>query len=217
MVIKWFGHACFAVTNEQGETWVADPFDNTIGYDTPDVSAEVVTVSHHHHDHDDTQLVNGNPTVIDQPGTHTVGGFEIKGIPSMHDDAQGEKRGPNTIFAVKTNGVRLCHMGDIGHTLDDETVEQIGPVHVLFVPVGGYYTVNASQARRIADALDARIVIPMHFNTKDCVYDELDSVTSFTEIMQKAEYGVSSLHANEYEINPQDIPRRHRIIVMDYK
>ena len=125
--------------------------------------ADVVTVSHGHFDHNAHHLVPGKHEVVDKVGTHTAAGLTFTGVASYHDESKGSTRGENVIFCFEADGVRVCHVGDLGHMLTAEQASACGKVDVLLVPVGGTYTVDAAGAARVAEQLKARIVVPMHY------------------------------------------------------
>ena len=118
MKIRWFGQACFLLTSSAGTRLLMDPFGRGMGYKVPRVEADVVTISHHHSDHDNTGAVLGADfACIDRPGSFREGGLEILGIPTFHDKVHGKKRGPNVVYRVTIDGIAVCHCGDLGHAL----------------------------------------------------------------------------------------------------
>lgn len=165
MQIRWLGHACFQITGAGGITILTDPPDREVGYPPVDVRADVVTVSHQHFDHNAVSLLPGKPQVVQEPGVHQVAGITFRGISTFHDSSGGRQRGKNLVFVFEVDGLKLCHLGDLGHTLDAAKVEEIGPVDILMVPVGGYYTIDAAAAKAVVDALGPRLVLPMHYKT----------------------------------------------------
>jgi len=166
MEIRWFGHACFRIDGE-AVTVVTDPYDLSIGIAPREpVDADIVTVSHEHYDHNNVGLIRGKPLVISSPGEHVRGGFpgcRITGIRTFHDEEEGSKRGHNTIFVIEIDGLRVCHLGDLGHELNPEQVRQLQPVDVLLLPVGGTYTLDARAAATVVRAISPAIAIPMHY------------------------------------------------------
>lgn len=165
MQIRWLGHACFLMTSAEGLRLVTDPFDPQIGYPAPKVAADIVTVSHEHFDHNATVQVQGQPVVVRGPGKHEARGLEIRGVETFHDNQGGRQRGKNTVFCWVMDGVRVCHLGDLGHVLTAAQVAEIGPQDMLAVPVGGFFTIDAAQARQVVEAIKPRIVLPMHYKT----------------------------------------------------
>jgi L-ascorbate metabolism protein UlaG (beta-lactamase superfamily) len=162
MKIVWHGHSCFEV--KDGVTVVTDPHDGkSIGIKPPQARADIVLVSHDHYDHNCVRIVKGEPAVIREPGERSVKGVAVSGIPTYHDREGGAKRGRNLVFRFTMDGVRFCHCGDLGHVLTDEQVRAIGQVDILFLPVGGVFTINGEEARSIVNRVNPRIVVPMHY------------------------------------------------------
>lgn len=178
MQVSWLGHSCFLLQASTGIRVLIDPFDEDVGYLLPDVQAEIVVISHEHHDHNNAKAVRGNPLVIRKEGLHCALGIEFLGIPSWHDREKGSLRGENTIFCFTLDRVRVCHLGDLGHVLSDAEVEAIGPVNLLFIPVGGIYTIGAKDADAVMKQLDPDVAIPMHYQTSALSF-ELEPVNDF--------------------------------------
>ena len=167
MEIAWFGHSCFRLKCKLASV-ITDPYDfNTVGLKRLKISGDVVTISHDHGDHNAANVVEGNPVVFWGPGEYEVKGVRIKGIKSFHDDKQGKERGRNTIYTYYMDGVTVCHLGDLGHQLTAEQVEEVGSVDILLIPVGGVYTIDASDAVEVVAQLDPKIVVPMHYQLPD--------------------------------------------------
>ncbi len=163
--VKWFGHACFLITSPEGVKILMDPFDATVGYAVPSVDADVVTASHDHFDHNNVSMARGKPVVLKGKGEYRGRDVSIRSVASFHDAEGGAKRGKNAIFVVDAAGLRIVHMGDIGHDLSKSQLEEIGKVDVLLVPVGGTYTIDAAGAKRLVEATSPMAVIPMHYKT----------------------------------------------------
>ena len=159
----WLGHSTFVLENDAGAVLVTDPVDAGSGFDLPRINADVITVSHHHFDHDAVDRIGGNPIVKDTPQPLTVAGFSICGYPAFHDEVQGAKRGPNTIFSIEADGQRFVHCGDLGHVPDDATIEALKGVDVLMIPVGGIFTVDGKTAWAITKRIAPKVVVPMHY------------------------------------------------------
>jgi L-ascorbate metabolism protein UlaG (beta-lactamase superfamily) len=168
MKIKFLGHATFVITSEAGIKIITDPYETTpdLTYGEITESADIVTVSHEHFDHGNVAAVKGNPEVVSRTGKLTAKGIEFKGIASYHDDAGGSLRGDNIIFCFELDGVKVCHLGDLGHLLDDKQIKAIGSVDILLIPVGGYYTIDAKAATDVCNQLKPRVIIPMHYKTE---------------------------------------------------
>ena len=165
MKFQALGHACFAVTTKEGTCVLFDPFEEGIGYPVPRVRADIVCLSHDHYDHNNAAAADGSPQIRRTTAEASFGGVRIFGVPCFHDDAHGALRGENIIFIMETDGMRIAHMGDIGHMLSKEQIAAIGPIDVLMIPVGGTFTVDADGAAELVRAIEARVTIPMHYQT----------------------------------------------------
>ncbi len=162
MKIVWHGHSCFEV--HDGVTVVTDPHDGkSIGIRTPVVKSDIVLISHDHFDHNCARIVKGEFNVVREAGEKEIKGVRINGITTYHDAAQGTKRGKNIVFVFELEGIRFCHCGDLGHLLGEEQIKSLGRIDVLFVPVGGVFTINGTQARKLVGEIRPRVAIPMHF------------------------------------------------------
>jgi L-ascorbate metabolism protein UlaG (beta-lactamase superfamily) len=170
--IMWLGHASFLITSDEGLKIVTDPYSvgGGINYGKIEESADIVTASHKHGDHDNVAAVKGNPQVVDTPGVKKVKGIEFNGVATYHDEAKGGQRGNNVIFCFALDGIRICHLGDLGHHLDASQVAAIGQVDILLIPVGGLYTIDARVATEVCQDLNPRVIIPMHYKTAKCDY-----------------------------------------------
>lgn len=211
MKIRWIGHACFQVTTADGTRILTDPFDESVGYQVPSSSPDIVTVSHHHFDHDAVRLLPGKPTVVDRSGRHNVRGIPIKGIGTFHDEAGGTKRGPNIVFVLEIDGLKLCHLGDLGHRLSPAQVKEIGAVDVLLVPVGGTYTIDAPEAVAVVEQLRPRLVIPMHFKTPALSFP-IEPVDRFVREIGGAERPQTTT----LDLTAADLEEKRRVVVLNY-
>ncbi|HWA51705.1 MAG TPA: MBL fold metallo-hydrolase [Patescibacteria group bacterium] len=163
MDITFFGQASFKIKGKNASV-VTDPFDGKmLGIKYPKVDADIVTVSHHHGDHDKVENVENVKRVVDGPGEYEINGVSIIGLPTFHDAVKGAERGKNTIYVIEIDGLRLLHLGDLGHTLPDETVKEIGPIDIMMIPVGGSFTIDAEKATQVQKQVGASIVVPMHY------------------------------------------------------
>lgn len=178
MKVKYLGHSSFLLIGEYSV--VTDPFAD-IGYEMERVKADYCLSSHGHFDHNAISLVDAD-TVISQKADESKGkNISLKISDSFHDGFYGKKRGSNLIYSFTLDGVRLCHMGDFGEKVNSDVKERTEDVDVLFVPVGGKYTINAVEAVKIVDYVKPKIVIPMHFKTPRSNVD-VDSVNKFLSV-----------------------------------
>lgn len=184
MFITPLGHSCFLLEESTGTKVVTDPYSSDIGITLPSVSADVVTVSHPHYDHNNVAAVSGSPLVIDKPGMFEVKGVQVFGLNTYHDEERGKKRGSNVIFNIRMDGVNVCHLGDVGHGPSPMMIEAIGPVDILLIPVGGTYTIDAEIAKEYVDRLMPSVIIPMHYKAEDINLD-IDGVDAFLDYFDK--------------------------------
>ena len=209
MKIKWLGHACFLITSDTGLKIITDPYvtGGDLSYGQIKESADIVMVTHDHDDHNNVAAIGGNPRVV--RGTVEVKGIKFKGIPTYHDEVGGGKRGRNTILCFEVDGMRLCHLGDLGHQLSDNQVAELGKIDILFIPVGGYYTIDARVATQLCDRLKPKVIIPMHYKTAKCAYP----ITGVEEFL-RGKKEVGRLDASEVEFKPGQLPATTKIIVL---
>ncbi|MBI1866326.1 MAG: MBL fold metallo-hydrolase [Candidatus Staskawiczbacteria bacterium] len=187
--INWAGQSCFQISVSNSRDHLADividPFDEEIGLKVPSFSADILLVTHQHHDHNNIKAVKGTPFIISGPGEYEVKEVFIKGVLAFHDDSEGKERGVNTIYTIEAEGLRFCHLGDLGQKqLTDEQLEKIGQIDVLMVPVGGTYTISSLEAPKIISQIDPKIVIPMHYQLPK-LNVKLDDVEKFLKAMGK--------------------------------
>jgi len=209
MKIKWLGHAAFLITADNGTKIITDPYETSEGLKYGEITeaADIVTVSHDHGDHNNAGVVKGNPQVVRD--TAEVKGIPFKAITTAHDDKGGSERGKNTVFCFQVDGVRVVHLGDLGHLLTDNQVVEVGKVHVLLVPVGGFFTVDARTAWEVCEQVRTRVIIPMHYKNDKCAFP-IGGVDEF--IRNKAD--VTRVDGSEIEFTVADLPTGPRIMVL---
>lgn len=167
MILRYYGHSMFTLSLENGYQILMDPYGDFYQYPKRTLHADLVTVSHHHHDHDALGMAPDAKMVLDKAGTfHPAQGVTVKAVPCWHDDARGAKRGPNLIFQIEAEGLRVVHLGDLGHLLDAAQVKAVAMPDVLLMPVGGYYTIDAQAAVQNIALLHPRVTVPMHYKTR---------------------------------------------------
>ena len=209
MIITWYGHSCFKF--ESGEiVVVTDPFPKKIGLKPFQGKADIVTESKNHCDHNNTSVIKGSPFIIDGPGEYEVKKTVVRGISSFHDKAKGEARGSNTIYLIQMGQIRLCHLGDLGHILEDDQLEKIGQVDILMIPVGGIFTIGPEEAPKIINQIEPRKVIPMHFDLpKLKIGAKLEGVGKFLK-----EMGVSPKPVDKLVIKKKDLVQGETEVVV---
>jgi len=200
MTINWYGHSCFRVESK-GVSLLFDPFSREIGLRPPRLNADIFLVTHEHYDHNNVKEVPSEAFVIRGPGEYEKSGIYIEGISSFHDNVQGLQRGLNTIYVVKMEEMRLCHLGDFGQAkLTDEQIEAIGDVDLLFIPVGGRYTINGNEAADIAREIEPKIIIPMHYKVPGLNID-IDGPQRFLK-----EMGIKPEEVETLRISAKNLP-----------
>ncbi|MFH0846972.1 MAG: MBL fold metallo-hydrolase [Chloroflexota bacterium] len=211
MKVKWLGHASFLITSEKGTRVIFDPYHSggRLLYGDISETADAVTVSHEHGDHNASEMVKGNPVVLKGAVNTTVKGVAIKGIPAFHDDAQGKQRGPSTIFCATIDGMRVCHLGDLGHLLSDKDMAEIGKVDILFSPMAGTYTIDATTATELVGRIKPRVMIPMHFKTAKSPELPVTGVDVFT----KGKNNVKVMDTSEIEFKKDSLPENQIIVL----
>jgi len=211
MKLKWLGHASFVITSDAGIKIITDPYvtGGNLNYGEIKESADIVTVSHEHGDHNNVAAVRGDPEVVRGTVPVEIKGIKFNGIPTKHDDAGGSKRGNNTIFCFEVDGARVCHLGDLGHQLGDKEIAELGKVDVLLTPVGGFFTIDAEVATEIGSKLAPKVIIPMHYKNDRCDFP----ISGVDEFLQGKE-GVSRLDASEVEFRQGELPATSQIIVL---
>lgn len=210
MNISWLGHSCFRIGGRQ-VTVITDPYSPTLGYSLGKPNAHIVTVSHQHPGHAYVQGIGGEPRRVTGPGEYEISGVLIIGIATFHDAEGGGKRGRNTVYLIEVDEVSVCHLGDLGHVLTAEQVEEIGNVDVLLLPVGGVSTINAPMAAEVVRQLEPKAVIPMHYKTQALKW-ELEPVDRFLK-----EIGVKQATSQpKLSLTKPSLPDSTQVFLLDY-
>ena len=192
MKITWLGHSCFTVET-QGYRIVLDPYkDGSVpGLAPVRVEADQVLCSHGHDDHCGTEGVSLRQGKLSP--------FTVEIIDTWHDDKNGAKRGPNTIHILSDGQCRIAHLGDLGCDLAPEQKDRLRHLTALLVPVGGHFTIDATQAKRLADELSPTVVVPMHYRQAGVGYDVIGTVDQFTKLCDD----VVTCPGSELELTPR--------------
>ncbi len=211
MKIKFLGHAAFLITSEKGVRIITDPYKpgcygGGIKYNPITEEADIVTISHEHDDHNETNI-KGNPVFIRGSDKREIKGIRISGHEVYHDKSSGKERGRDVIFNMEIDGINVVHLGDIGHIISQSDAEKIGRVDILLIPVGGYFTIDSKEAEAIINLLNPKVVIPMHFKTSKCDFP-IAPVEEFTKDKQIKKID------GELEIKKSDLPSRTIIYVL---
>lgn len=226
ITLTWYGQSTFVLTAGANFKALLDPTGTGTGYKIPTLDQiDLVTVSHEHSDHNAVQLASGSPLVlrglagndwakIDQ----TVKGVRVRTVGVYHDEQQGAQRGKNAIFVFEIGGLRLAHLGDLGHSLSPEQIQAIGPVDVILIPVGGFYTIDAKTAVQVIDQLNPRIVIPMHTKTGDLAASLASVLAPVDDFIKSlGEKATVSEVGQTVTIEKGSLPAKLTVLVMKYK
>lgn len=214
MEITWYGHSCFRLTERGLSTIVTDPYDNSIGYDSPRLKADIVTVSHGAPGHNNVDAVKG-ARPITGPGEYEIGGVFITGISTHRPDKKKidpEDGAKNTLYLFDFDGLTVAHLGDLDHVPTQAQIEDLGTVAVVLVPVGGGGGLNAAQAAEVISLIEPSIVVPMHYKTNDVTL-KLDPLSKFLK-----EMGLSTVKAEEsLTVKKGSLPEETHVVVLEYK
>jgi len=210
MEITWLGHSCFRIKNNP-VTIIADPYAPDIGYCLGKQTAQIVTVSHQHPGHSHAEGVGGEPRLVTGPGEYEISGVLIMGVATFHDNKKGADRGKNTVYVIEVGGVSVCHLGDLGHVLTAEQVEEMENVDVLLLPVGGVSTIDAARAVEVVRQIEPQVIIPMHYKT-EAVKRDLAPVGKFLK-----EIGVEeSEPLPKLTVNKTSLPPTTQVTLLKY-
>jgi L-ascorbate metabolism protein UlaG (beta-lactamase superfamily) len=210
MEIRWLGHSCFIIKGKE-KTVITDPYHPGLGYSLSEPEADIVTVSHLHPGHSYVEGVANSPKQIRLPGECEIGGVFITGIATFHDTEGGRIRGKNTVYSVEMDGMALCHLGDLGHPLRPEMVDELGVIDILFLPVGEVSTIPVTTAVETVKELNPHIVIPMHYKT-NAVARSLEPVDKFLKEMGIREAEPRS----KLSISESSLPSGTQVVVLSY-
>ncbi len=209
--VSWLGHAMFLLEDGSGHRVVTDPYGEGVGYALPSVEADIVLVSHDHFDHANVDLVKGNPVLVREAGRREIDGVVIEGFPTFHDPSGGKERGPNIVFRIRMQGLTFVHLGDLGHLLEEGLASELRGADVLFVPVGGTFTVDDAQAAELVKALAPRIAVPMHFRNSGCSFPILTEEPFVSRFDRVERVGKRPVY-----ITPGELPDPTLVLVLDF-
>jgi L-ascorbate metabolism protein UlaG (beta-lactamase superfamily) len=195
---------------------IIDPYESGFGnggltYGKIIDEADLVLTSHEHGDHSYVKDIKGKFARIEKEGSHDVSGVKVKAIPCFHDPSQGKERGKNLIFVIEADGLKLAHLGDLGHHLSSDILEKMGSIDLLLLPVGGFYTIDAKEATDVMNAIKPRLTIPMHYKTEKCAFP-ITTLDEFT----RGKKGVKMMDATELNVTKESLPKEPEIVVLRY-
>ncbi len=211
MNITWYGHSCFKIVSAEGIILITDPFDERVGYDVPRLTADIITISHNHYDHNNTSVVKSEHILINKLEDNNIYGIKVKGFKTYHDNERGSKRGDNNIYRFSIDSITIAHLGDLGHEIGEELLKELGTIDLLLIPIGGIYTIDSVQAIRVVKSINPKIVIPMHYKTDKLRFD-LEPVDNFLKYFDNV-----NIRRNEIEITRDMLRGSTKVIVLNYK
>jgi L-ascorbate metabolism protein UlaG (beta-lactamase superfamily) len=211
MEITWYGHSCFRLTERGLATTIIDPYNGqALGEEPLRLKGDIVTISHDKPGHNHAATITGNPHVVNGPGEYEVGGVFITGIQTNENRDSGELA--NVLYLFDYNDLNVAHLGALNRVPSQAEVEDLGPVHILLIPVGGESTLDAARAAEVVSLFDPNIVIPMHYQNPDST-ESLDLLNKFLKQMGAAEdhQTLSSLKVN----STAALSEETRIVVLE--
>jgi len=209
LIIRWHGHACFEVRDNI--TIVTDPHDGkSLGIKPPTVKGDLILVSHDHFDHNSVRTVKGqNSQVVDKPGKRVIQDMDLEGIMAFHDEVEGAKRGEDIIFKFKVGDMELVHLGDLGHIPEGETLEKLKGADIMFIPVGGVFTIDDHKAHDLIQLVRPKIAIPMHYRVGGLSL----SIQPLKPFSERFDPEMIMHVGNEVELLKEDLPEETEIWV----
>ena len=207
MEISWLGHSCFQLRGKN-VTLITDPFSPQLEHSLGKINAPIVTISHNHPGHNFTGGVDGDPRIVRGPGEYEISDVLITGVASYHDNKHGQELGRNTIYVIHMDDLIVCHLGDLGHILQEEQLEEVADADVLLIPIGGQHTINATQAAEVISQVEPHIVIPMHYSPS--IDDAPNPLDKFCR-----EMGIEALNPQpKLSISRNALPTETQVIIL---
>lgn len=213
MRIKYLGHAAFVLELASGERYVIDPYTagafGTLKYGPIEGNFDVAIVSHSHEDHVSRDVLSHCMKIVNTSGKITVGDATIESLMTYHDDEKGSARGKNLISIIEAEGLRVAHLGDLGHAIAPKDFPMLKWMDVLMIPVGGHFTIDAATAAALARDFEPKFVIPMHYLTPKVDFP-ITPVENFTKLMDTVEIAGGS----EIEVTKKTLPAKMKVVVL---
>lgn len=217
MKIIYHGHACFEIIGEEDpKSIIFDPYGEGTGNLKLNVKADLALCTHDHFDHNNCRV--GKQHLVLFSGEKTIGSAKIRGVPLAHDPEGGKLRGKITAFVVNYGGRVIVHLGDLGHIPNDKQISDLlsyGRPDVLFIPVGGIYTIGPNEAIEVIKLLNPRIAIPMHYNHPKLnpqIFSKLHKLEDFLKLWVGE---IEKVGKSEWEL-PSELPEKTKIVVLEF-
>jgi L-ascorbate metabolism protein UlaG (beta-lactamase superfamily) len=214
MEIVWYGHACFRLTERSYATVVTDPYKSeAVGYPPLKLKADIVTISHDSPSHNNLSAVAGKDHIISGPCEFEIGGVFITGIQTNGQSKAASDEPRNTLYLFDYNGITVLHLGDLSRVPSQAEVEDLGPIHIVLIPVGGgANSLNAAKAAEVVSLIEPNIVIPMHYKTAGTTLP-LDPLGKFLKEMGQAK--VDTLPSLKVS-SASSLPDETRIVALEF-
>lgn len=223
MKIKWYGHASFLITAENGRRIITDPYTpETSGYKPiPDVADIVIISSANDSFHCRADLVSGNPTVINalelaqSGGQRTEQGVAIQAIAAMEAlDHQYHDPDQNSMYRFTVDGISIGHLGDVGNALSEEQLQFFSGVDILLALAGGHPTIRLDDLNTVIERTQPKMVIPMHFRT--LTYKPRNSfwIQSFLNYFSPDDIDFAC--DSEISVSNNTLPEKTRVMVLTH-
>ena len=207
--ITYYGQSLFLIESSKGVKIGIDPYNKFVRAKLPDIEADMALVTHSHQDHSNISLFKGNPEVIKTTGINTIEGISIEGLPSYHDSRKGLIRGKNIIFRFEVDGIVFCHLGDLGDIPDADLISKLKDVNILFIPIGGFFTIDYKTAFEVIKKISPSIAIPMHYRDKSSRIKILDKIDNFLKLVNDYKLMESTINISKY-----DLPKNTEVWVL---
>lgn len=182
MLINWFGECSFLLQDSFHHKIVIDPYDLCSMNKLLEYNPEVLTLSHLHFNIEKSSYGPDLPIIINKPGTYNFDFINIIGYSTFHDNSLGMKRGDNIIYTYTFDNMNICHLGYLGHMPSTDIIKSLGTIDILFIPIGGHFTLDSEKAANLVTLIKPKIIIPMYYKTYDSSY-YLDSCNDFITLM----------------------------------
>lgn len=217
MDITYLGHSSFKIKAKTASV-VTDPYDSKmVGLKFTPTDAEIVTVSHEHPDHNTVDKISGIKKIVRGPGEYEISGISVIGLSTYHDSKKGEERGKNTIYLIEADGMKIVHLGDLGHTLNDSLLEEIGDVDILMIPVGGYYTIGPKEAVEIIGKIEPNYVLPMHYSIDGMNEDLSQNLLPVEDFLKES--GLTTENMSRFTLKKEEVNNEQstKVVVLEKK
>lgn len=209
MIIQWFGQSYFRI-DTKNKVIALDPYkEGSTGLKSPRFKADILLISHEHEDHNNRDVILGKPFIMAGAGEIEIANITIDGVVSHHDNQGGKLRGLNTIYIIRSEEMKLVFLGDLGEKrIREEVLEKAANSDILFIPVGGTYTIDAEEAVSVINQIEPKIVIPMHYKLPNLKI-KLDSVDTFIKV-----FGKKPEYLNKLVIRSSQLPQNTQLVVL---